>query len=334
MPYAATASRGVSRLLFLVTFVLVGQSSESAAPSDSSTQDQNVSPCLVRFEQDGKYGYRTPSGEVAVPPTYDDARDFAYGLAPVNKGATCEFGSFKSGGKWGYIDVRGTVVVPFDLGGAREFSDGLALVYDEQGSRYIDTQGKTVFKVGHVSCGDFSEGLASVWLDRSREVKGWRTRYINKTGEAVCEIDGFGKSFHEGLASFCISDAAEPEKRLCGYISTQGVVTIPPTFAEAMDFSEGLAAVRLEKTTGIYGMGDRWGYIDRRGHLVIPARFNETRPFRNGTAWVHVGGGLGSQIMHMPPSWNGGEWLLINKKGAVVESPSSRPATQTATKSA
>lgn len=322
----------MNTLLCLLTLELLGQSGGTTLPSAIADGDPNASPSPVLFEQDGKYGYRTPDGKVVIPPIYDDAGVFRYGRAPVNKGATLDYWlPFKSGGKWGYIDVRGTVVVPLDLDYAREFSDGLALVHDEDGSRYIDTEGKTVVKPSNPNCGDFSEGLAPVYIDRSRQGKGWRTRYIDKKGEVVFGIDGYGKTFREGLASFCIRDDANPENRLCGYISTAGVVTIAPTFAEAMDFSEGLAAVRLEKTNGVWGMGDRWGYIDRRGKFVIPARFNEALVFQNGTAWVHVGGSLGSSVSHMPPKWRGGEWLHIDKQGNVVESPSSRPATLPAT---
>ena len=60
---------------------------------------------------------------------------------------------------------------------------------------------------------------------------------------------------------------------------------IPPRFAQALPFSEGMAQV---------GIADQWGemkygYVDRTGALVVPARYaGKTFPFSAGLARVEV----------------------------------------------
>ncbi|MFM9952118.1 MAG: WG repeat-containing protein [Saprospiraceae bacterium] len=62
-----------------------------------------------------------------------------------------------------------------------------------------------------------------------------------------------------------------------GYIDTKGAVVIQPEFRSAGDFSEGLAAVRIN---GFYG------YIDTKGIVVIPPQFDFATAFSEGYAVV------------------------------------------------
>lgn len=66
-----------------------------------------------------------------------------------------------------------------------------------------------------------------------------------------------------------------------GYIDAQGTVVIKPVFLNGSDFSEGLAAVRLN---GYYG------FIDRTGTFVIPPRYDMARSFFRGIAQVYRDG--------------------------------------------
>jgi len=68
---------------------------------------------------------------------------------------------------------------------------------------------------------------------------------------------------------------------LCGYSDRQnGHELIPKTFEQALLFSEGLAAVRID---GLFG------YIDTAGKVVIEPRFDLAGPFHEGFAEVVVG---------------------------------------------
>jgi hypothetical protein len=98
-----------------------------------------------------------------------------------------------------------------------------------------------------------------------------------------------------------------------GYIDMTGKTVIPLIYDWAMDFSEGLAAVRIEGKSGfidkngeealpfIYdnvnsfsgglaavSMDGKWGYIDITGDFVIPLMYDGAQPFFNGLAVVHV----------------------------------------------
>ncbi|MBX7222674.1 MAG: WG repeat-containing protein [Blastocatellia bacterium] len=66
-----------------------------------------------------------------------------------------------------------------------------------------------------------------------------------------------------------------------GYVDRQGRVVIEPQFAEANDFSEGLACVSLESE----GEG-RFGFIDKTGHFVIQPRFSHMAVFQDGTTAI------------------------------------------------
>lgn len=67
---------------------------------------------------------------------------------------------------------------------------------------------------------------------------------------------------------------------LCGYVDSEtGVEVIPAQFERAFEFSEGLAAVRID---GLFG------YIDRSGSMVIKPEFDLAGPFYSGLAEVLV----------------------------------------------
>ncbi len=62
-----------------------------------------------------------------------------------------------------------------------------------------------------------------------------------------------------------------------GYIDATGKVVIEPQFEDAKDFSEGLAAVKIN---------DKYGYIDETGNIVIQPQFYEAENFDNGFAKI------------------------------------------------
>ncbi len=82
-----------------------------------------------------------------------------------------------------------------------------------------------------------------------------------------------------------------------GYISEDGAISIPAQFRDAQDFSDGLAAVKDDKTW-------LWGYINVNGKYVIPPTFSASKSsFHNGYAAVCK---------------NNGTYVYINKSGEVV----------------
>lgn len=69
-----------------------------------------------------------------------------------------------------------------------------------------------------------------------------------------------------------------------GFIDTSGKVVIPAKFANAYEFSEGLAAARVNGT---------FGFINTKGNFVIKPKYDFVQGFRNGAAIVYLNGKTG-----------------------------------------
>jgi len=79
-----------------------------------------------------------------------------------------------------------------------------------------------------------------------------------------------------------------------GFIDKTGKIVIKPQFdSERQDFSEGLALVKVN---------GKWGFIDKMGKMVIKPQFDEAYGFSGGLASVLIGKKRG----------------YINKKGEYV----------------
>jgi hypothetical protein len=95
-------------------------------------------------------------------------------------------------------------------------------------------------------------------------------------------------------------------------------MAIPPRYAWAKFFSEGLAAVNVGGDWT--GGGGKWGYIDRSGTLVIPAQFDFAEDFSGGLALVNVEGETGLAARHV----HGGAHGYIDRNGQWVREPASQ----------
>ena len=91
-----------------------------------------------------------------------------------------------------------------------------------------------------------------------------------------------------------------------GYIGRDGALAIPPRFADARRFSEGLAAVRLDRA---------WGYVEHGGTLAIEARFVSADDFQAGRARV------GAE--RNPVSGGASKWGYVDRTGQYIWRPTS-----------
>ncbi len=94
----------------------------------------------------------------------------------------------------------------------------------------------------------------------------------NKAGSSN---QGSGASEAGGLQLFQEEDGF-------GYRDIVGQIAIRPQFAEAGEFSEGLARVKPDA-------GGPWGYINTSGEMVIPPKFDGASDFHDGKAVVQTG---------------------------------------------
>lgn len=295
---------------------LKGERGENASSRKPGQKEDQLELEVIR---EGKqFGFAKRDGTIVVKPTFDNVKPFSEGMAAVNTGAKQTRGPVRrlNGGHWGYVNAKGELVIRAKFDSAGPFSCGLALVRDPGGFKFIEKSGRVVIDltdVGLTNAGNFSDGVAPLHLDYSTSGGGWRTRFIDVQGKAVFSVDGYASEFHEGMAVLSVLADRESGSFRDGYIDRQGRVAIPPRFAEAFDFSEGLAGVRVTRTT-IHGKGDTWGYIDKTGKYVIEPHFNEVSSFQGGTAKVHVGGAL-HVVRDAPAFWEGGEWWQIDRSG-------------------
>lgn len=91
------------------------------------------------------------------------------------------------------------------------------------------------------------------------------------------------KKFSDGLAVVCIKDG---DNQKCGYIDYEDNMVIPLIYGDAIDFSEGLAAVRPQgKTWDAF-----YGFIDKKGKLIIPHQYPFSFDFDLMDGWRFVNG--------------------------------------------
>lgn len=103
---------------------------------------------------------------------------------------------------------------------------------------------------------------------------------IDHTGKAIgkCVFDCV-TNFYEGMA---LIQGYKKGRAVLGFMDTNGVIAIEPTYKDARRFSEGLVPVQDENQTGKNG----WIYIDRTGKQAIKDTFWFTGPFSEGLAAV------------------------------------------------
>jgi hypothetical protein len=207
-----------------------------------------------------------------------------------------------------------TIVVLWILFGYRsishgETSPGEPLVVVQDGKYgYIDHQGKIIIRPQFLWGMDFWQGLAEVYV----------------CGHIV-SLDSSG-SFHPHRVALAGELALYRSGGKLGFINAGRQFKIPPTFDEALPFSEGLAAVEV---------GKKWGFIDREGRVAIRPQFKGAYYFREGVATVDSE--LGTQIVDKSgrpisdafeaidfvaegrvPVMRNGNWGFLNLQGKIV----------------
>lgn len=134
---------------------------------------------------------------------------------------------------------------------------------------FADSNGNVVINPQFVETQVFSEGLAAV---RRGQDGYWG--YVNETGEMVIRDDTNyleARSFSDGYAAIRTNDG-------WGFIDTDGIVQVFCQYEEVGDFSEGVAAVKIQ--------GKEWCYINKKGKRLTDPIYVEAHPFKCGLARV------------------------------------------------
>jgi hypothetical protein len=240
----------LARFVFLIVILLATIASA-----------QNVPNRLLPVIVDGKHGFISSGGEIAIPARFEFAWGFHEGLA-----------SAWMEDRAGFIDESGKFVIPPQFQYARAFENGLADVELSDRWGFINKNGTFVISPRYIQTRSFSGGLAAVQTDN--ELWG----YVDKDGkERIPAQFTLAWDFYEKVAAVYRGDR-------CGFIDEAGLEVVPFQFSECRGMKHGVGAVRVDK---------QWGYITAAGDFFITPSFEDAELFFEGLAAVEKNGKWG-----------------------------------------
>lgn len=231
-------------------FIYEGKKKKEVSLSDFAQLDRRLHPDLYAVVS-GKVGtLDSKKFTTKLPCAYDYLSDFATRMKITN-GVLAEqrLAVCRLNGKYGIVNSEGKQIQPMG--------------FDELRDDVSDPSSKELPDMGlardlHVRIGD-------------------KWGILTADGEQLAEVkfDSVGV-FHDGLA---VVKAAERY----GYINRSGAIVIPIQWMNAYDFSEGLAALRVDKK--------HFQFINTAGTVVIKSKkYDSVGRFRNGVCRVVKGG--------------------------------------------
>lgn len=250
--YGIYSSEGekVQPCKFSSFFIYEEKKKKEVSLSDFVQLDRRKHPDLYAVVS-GKVGtLDSENFTTKLPCAYDYLSDFATRMKITNGVRTEQrLAVCRLNGKYGIVNSEGKQIQPMGFDELRkDVSDPLSKELPNMGSA----------RDLHVRIGD-KWGILTAYGEQLAEVK----------------FDSVGV-FHDGLA---VVKAAERY----GYIDRSGAIVIPIQWIAAYDFSEGLAALRVDKK--------HFQFINTAGTVVIKSKkYDSVGRFRNGICRVVKGG--------------------------------------------
>lgn len=250
--YGIYSSEGekVQPCKFSSFFIYEGKKKKEVSLSDFAQLDRRQHPDFYAVVS-GKVGtLDSKNFTTKLPCAYDYLSDFAprmkitNGVFTEQRLAVCRLN-----GKYGIVNSEGKQIQPMG--------------FDELRKDVSDPSSKELPDMG--SARDLHIRIGDKW------------GILTANGEQLAEVkfDSVGV-FHDGLA---VVKAAERY----GYIDRSGAIVIPIQWMAAYDFSEGLAALRVDKK--------HFQFINTAGTVVIKSKkYDSVGRFRNGICRVVKGG--------------------------------------------
>ena len=250
--YGIYSSEGekVQPCKFSSFFIYEEKKKKEVLLSDFAQLDQRKHPDLYAVVS-GKVGtLDSENFTTKLPCAYDYLSDFATRMKITNGVRTEQrLAVCRLNGKYGIVNSEGKQIQP--------------MAFDELRKDVSDPSSKELPNMG--SARDLHVRIGDKW------------GILTADGEQLAEVkfDSVGV-FHEGLA---VVKAAERY----GYIDRSGAIVIPIQWMAAYDFSEGLAALRVDKK--------HFQFINTAGTVVIKSKkYDSVGRFRNGICRVVKGG--------------------------------------------
>lgn len=263
---------------------------------------------MAKVKLNGKYGFIDQTGKVVIPFKYDQCDlliqpDLRTDLFISKLIGSQQFKKFyaenenlisvKMGDKFGLIDKFDKEVIPVKYDGGLHISESLIAAKLNNKSGYIDKTGKEVIPFIFDDAGGFIDGIAPVMRAGTKEDKSdSKWGFIDKTGKEIIPLkyESVGKSSKDFI--FFSSDESLILAKIngkFGFIDKTGKEIIPFIYDEAVDFTNGLAAV-MKSGVKEDKSDDKWGFIDKSGKEVIPIKFEHVIPFIGDTIAAKLNG--------------------------------------------
>lgn len=204
--------------------------------------------------------YILPGGKILKPnKTYTDLQPFSYGLARV-----------KRNGKFGFIDTSGKEIIACEFDAAASFRDTITSVEVASFYYIINKKGEKIEPLPHVyDVSSFNRGISALYTPLTFTIyRSGGTQTKTELKHTDNKLTTYVYPFSEDVALFW-SQGIAGEFRF-GYLLENGKLLNPYRYEWARDFSNGLAAVKLN---GFYG------YINKRGEMVIDAMYDNALSF-------------------------------------------------------
>lgn len=250
--YGIYSSEGekVQPCKFSSFFIYEEKKKKEVLLSDFAQLDRRKHPDLYAVVS-GKVGtLDSENFTTKLPCAYDYLSDFATHMKTTNVVCTKQrLAVCRLNGKYGIVNSEGKQIQP--------------MAFDELRKDVSDPSSKELPDMG--SARDLHVRIGDKW------------GVLTADGEQLAEVkfDSVGV-FHDGLA---VVKAAERY----GYIDRSGAIVIPIQWMAAYDFSEGLAALRVDKK--------HFQFINTAGTVVIKSKkYDSVGRFRNGICRVVKGG--------------------------------------------
>jgi hypothetical protein len=287
---------------------------------------------LLAVQKGNKWGYIDTTDQVVLPFEFEEASVFRNDRAIVKKDG--KVGTIDKNGKnmisfnyqsmyydastgWynaqkkdkvGMIDRRGKEMIPFEFDDIHYFSkinEGYAVVEINKKWGMIDQQGKLVIPARYDSIFDCKEGYCFVTNLVGNDDKFGIVSYQNGTELIPPQYNGVG-NIYEGLAVVKkgFNDSYLDPARY-GFANISGKEITPLKYEQVQNFSNGMAAVKLN---------GKWGFVNNEGKEVIFPRYEAFVHFENEKAVVQEDGNI----------------FYIDKKGRLSEIPENEKKNYTA----
>ncbi|HWZ31292.1 MAG TPA: WG repeat-containing protein [Bryobacteraceae bacterium] len=233
------------------------------------------------------------TGRVVIQPQFFDVGDFFDGLARVVVNVGKDYKSC-------FIDETGKTVIPCTFDAALNFSEGLAPVRVGRFWGYIDRTGRMAIQPQFQGAAEISDGLGRFMV--------WEKMQCSGRGYTKDDAPMYAFAMHD--ITFHLTSGCFAEHQRFGYVDKTGQIVIKPEFFVAEDFSEGLAAVRIEESAT-----SKYAFVDKTGAIVIRPQFDQAYSFSEGLAAVETGFRAegGKKVA--------GKWGFIDRLGKFVISP-------------